>query len=122
MIESSCKLELFEKMAGDYNTSEAKAFREHYDKLVDSIQVPDLPVLGARFFSRHIISRETMELVGKVASSSTRGARACTLMLAVMAGLDIHPDKFESALGVFREEPVYAEFSSMIRETYCIRP
>ena len=105
-------------MSGDYKTSEAQAFREHYDKLVDSIQEPDLPVLGARFFSRHIISRETMELVGKVASSSTRGARACTLMLAVMAGLDIHPDKFESALDAFREEPVYAEFSSMIKETY----
>ena len=59
-----------------------------------------------------------MELVGKVASSSPRGARACTLMLAVMAGLDIHPDKFESALDIFREEPVYAQFSSMIRETY----
>ena len=42
-------------MAGDYKTSEARAFREHYDKLVDSIQEPDLPVLGARFFSRHII-------------------------------------------------------------------
>ena len=103
-------------MAGDYNTSEARAFREHYDKLVDSIQEPDLPVLGARFFSRHIISKETMEMLGNVTTS--RAVRASKLMLAVMAGLDIHPDKFESALGVFREEPVYAQFSSMIRETY----
>ena len=33
-------------------------------------------------------------------------SRACTLMLTVMAGLDIHPDKFEGAMDVFREEPV----------------
>ena len=103
-------------MAGDYNTSEARAFREHYDKLVDSIQEPDLPVLGARFFSRQIISKETMEMVGNATIS--RVLRTSKLMLAVLAGLDIHPDKFESTLDVFREEPVYAQFSSMIRETY----
>ena len=103
-------------MALDYKTSEARAFREHYDKLVDSIQEPDLPVLGARFFSRQIISRETVEMVGNAATS--RAARASKLMLAVMADLDIDPDKFESALDVFREEHVYAQFSSMIKMTH----
>ena len=103
-------------MAVDYRTSEAKAFREHYDKLVDSIQEPDLPVLGAWFFSRQIISRETIEMVGNVTTS--RAVRASKLMLAVMAGLDIHPDKFESALDVFRDECVYAKFSRMVKESY----
>ena len=103
-------------MAVDYRTSEAKAFREHYDKLVDSIQESDLPTLGARFFSRQIISRETIEMVGNVTIS--RAVRASKLMLAVMAGLDIHPDKFESALDVFREEHVYTQFSSMVREAH----
>ena len=105
-------------MAADYRTSEARAFREHYDKLMDSIQEPDLPVLGARFFSRQIISKETMEMVGNTGTS--RAVRASKLMLAVMAGLDIHPEKFESTLNVFREEHVdiYAQLSSMIKETY----
>ena len=35
-------------------------------------------------------------------------------MLAVMTHLNVHPDKFESALDVFREELVYAEVVSMI--------
>ena len=102
-------------MAKDYRTSEARAFREHYDKLVDSIQESDLPVLGSRFFSRQIISLETMEMAGNMTTS--RVVRASKLMLAVMAGLDIHPDKFESALDVFRVEYVYAKFSSMIKKS-----
>ena len=96
----------------DLKTSAAKAFREHYDKLVKSIQEADLPVLGARFFSRQIISTETMEMVGNV--STSRALRVSKLMLAVMAHLDVHPDKFESALDVFREELVYAEVASLI--------
>ena len=103
-------------MAADYKTSEARACREHYAKLVDSIQEPDLPMLGAHFFSCEIISRGTMEMVGNVTTS--RAVRASKLMLAVMAGLDIHPDKFERALDVLREEHVYAQFSSMIKESY----
>ena len=100
----------------DYSSSAAKAFREHYDKLVDSIQEADLPVLGARFFSRQIISKETMEMVGNVTTS--RVVRASKLMLAVMAGLDTHPDKFESVLNVFREKHVYSEFSGLILDAY----
>ncbi len=96
----------------DFKTSAAKAFREHYDKLVKSIQEADLPVLGAQFFSRQIISTETMEMVGNV--STSRALRVSKLMLAVMAHLDVHPDKFESALDVFREELVYADFASLI--------
>ena len=96
----------------DFKTTAAKAFLEHYDKLVDSIQEADLPVLGARFFCRQIISRETMEMVGNV--STSRALRVSKLMLAVMAHLDVHPDKFESALDVFREELVYTEVASMI--------
>ena len=88
----------------DFKTSAANAFREHYDKLVDSIQEADLPVLGARFFSQQIISTETMEMVGNV--STSRALRVSKLMLAVMAHLDVYPDKFESALDVFREEMV----------------
>ena len=103
-------------MAFSYKTSEARAFGEHYDKLVDSIQESDLPVLGARFFQHHIISRETMEMVGNVTIS--RVVRASKLLLAVMAGLDTHPDKLESVLGAFREEHVYAQFSSVINESY----
>ena len=99
----------------DYSSSAARAFREHYDKLVDSIQEADLPVLGARFFSRQIISRETMEMVGNVTTS--RVVRASKLMLAVMAGLDIHPDKFESVLAVLRED-VYSEFSGLIMDSF----
>ena len=99
-----------------YRTKEARALREHYDKLVDSIQKSDLPVFGARFFSRHIISRETMEMVGSMAIP--RAVRTSKLMLTVMAGLDIHPDKFESVLDVFREEHVYTQFSTMIKESY----
>ncbi len=95
-----------------FKTTAAKAFRKHYDKLVDSIQEADLPVLGAQFFIRQIISRETMEMVGNV--STSRVLRVSKLMLAVMAHLDIHPDKFESALDVFREKLVYAEIASMI--------
>ena len=100
----------------DYRTPEAKSFQELYDKLVDSIQEPDLPVLGARFFSRQIISKEAMEMVGNVTTS--RAVRASKLMLAVMAGLDIHPDKFENALDVFRDSDVYSLFPSMIKESY----
>ena len=96
----------------DFKNSAAKAFREHYDKLVKSIQEADLPVLGAQFFSRQIISTETMEMVGNV--STSRALRVSKLMLAVMAHLDVHPDKFESALDVFREELVYADFASLI--------
>ena len=96
----------------DFQTSAAKAFREHYDKLVDSIQEPDLPGLGARFFSRQIISRETVEMVGNVTTS--RAVRASKLILAVMTHLELHPDKFETALEVFREELVYSEFSTLI--------
>ncbi len=96
----------------DFKTSAAKAFREHYDKLVDSIQEADLPVLGVRFFSQLIISRETMEMVGNV--SASRAVRVTKLMLAVMAHLDVYPDKFESSLDVFREKLVYAEVASMI--------
>ncbi|XP_064401985.1 NLR family CARD domain-containing protein 3-like [Halichondria panicea] len=96
----------------DFKTTAAKAFLEHYDKLVDSIQEADLPVLGARFFCRQIISRETMEMVGNV--STLRALRVSKLMLTVMAHLDVHPDKFESALDVFREELVYTEVASMI--------
>ena len=48
----------------------------------------------------------------------SRAARASKLLLAVMAGLDIHPDKFESVLDAFREEQLYACFSSMIKESY----
>ena len=103
-------------MAMEYRTAEARAFLVHYDKLVSSIQEPDLPVLGARFFSCQVISRETIETVGNVTTS--RVVRASKLILAVMAGLDISPDKFESALGAFREEHVYAQFSSMIKESY----
>ena len=99
----------------DFQTSAAKAFREHYDKLVDSIQEPDLPGLGARFFSRQIISRETVEMVGNVATS--RAVRASKLILAVMTHLELHPDKFETALEVFREELVYAEFSTLIKSS-----
>ena len=100
----------------DYKSTAARAFREHYDKLVDSIQEADLPVLGARFFSRQIISRETMEMVGNVTTS--RVVRASKLMLAVMAGLGIHPDKFESVLTVFREEQVYSKFYRLIMDSY----
>ncbi len=97
----------------DFKTSSARAFREHYDKLVKSIQEADLPVLGAQFvFSQQIISMETMEMVGNV--STSRALRVSKLMLAVMTHLDVHPDKFESALDVFREELVYAEVVSMI--------
>ncbi len=53
-----------------------------------------------------------MEMVGNV--STSRALRVSKLMLAVMAHLDVHPDKFESALDVFREEPVYAQFASLI--------
>ena len=100
----------------DYSSSAARAFREHYDKLVDSIQEADLPVLGARFFSRQIISRETMEMVGNVTTS--RVVRASKLMLAVMAGLDVYPDKFESVLIVLREEDVYSEISGLILDSF----
>ena len=102
-------------MAIDYRTAEARSFHEHYDKLVDSIQEPDLPVLGARFFSRQIISKETMEVVGNVTTS--RAVRTSKLMLAVMAGLEAGPDRFESALDVFQEEQLYADLSSLLRET-----
>ncbi len=98
--------------AQHFKTSAAKAFREHYDKLVKSIQEADLPVLGAQFFCRQIISTETMEMVGNV--STSRALRVSKLMLAVMTHLDVHPDKFESALDVFKEELVYAEVASMI--------
>ncbi len=51
-------------------------------------------------------------MVGNV--STSRALRVSKLMLAVMDHLDVHPDKFESALDVFREESVYAEFASLI--------
>ncbi len=100
----------------EYSTLGAKAFREHYDKLVKSIQEPDLSVLGAKFFSRQIISLETMEMVGNVAISRT--IRGSKLMLAVMAHLDVHPGKFEAALDVFREELVYTELADLIEQSY----
>ena len=104
-------------MAGDnYRTPEAKAFHEHYHKLVKSIQEPDLPVLGARYFSSYIISLEVMEMLGNVTIS--RAARTSKLLLAVMAILDIQPDKFESALDVLREDHTYSHISSMIKATH----
>ncbi len=51
-------------------------------------------------------------MVGNV--STSRALRVSKLMLAVIAHLDVHPGKFESALDVFREELVYAEVASMI--------
>lgn len=97
----------------NFQTLEGRAFQEQCDKIVDTIQESDLPVLGTRFLSRHIISRETMEMVSNVATS--RAVRATKLMLAVMIHLDTHPDKFESALDVFREERVYTELASLIQ-------
>ena len=58
-----------------------------------------------------------MEMVGNVTTS--RVVRASKLMLAVTAGLEIHPDKFESVLKVFREEQVYSEFSELIMDSLC---
>ena len=54
-------------------------------------------------------------MVGNVTTS--RVVRASKLMLAVMAGLDIHPDKFESVLTVLRED-VYSEFSGLIMDSF----
>ena len=51
--EYKCTLE----MAEEYRTPAAKAFRKHYDELVSVIQEPDLPTLGAGFFSLEVISR-----------------------------------------------------------------
>ena len=45
-----------------------------------------------------------MEMVENVTTS--RAVRASKLMLAVMTGLAVHRDKFESALDVFGEEHV----------------
>ena len=45
-------------------------------------------------------------MVGNVITS--RAVRASKLLLAVMAGLDINPDRFESVLDVFKGEHVYA--------------
>lgn len=100
----------------DFQSSAAKAFQVHYAKLVDSIQEPDLPALGARFFSRQIISRDSLEMVGNVTTS--RAVRASKLILAVTTHLELHPDKFETALEVFKEEPVYAEFYSLIGASF----
>ncbi len=51
-------------------------------------------------------------MVGNVTTSRT--VRASKLILAVMTHLELHPDKFETALEVFREELVYAEFYTLI--------
>jgi len=103
-------------MAEDYTTIEARAFREHYSKLVDAITAHDLPVLGAHFFSCEIISKETMEMVGN--AHCERAERVPKLMLAIMAALEAQPDKFESALKSLAENHVYAHLADKIRESY----
>jgi len=104
--------------SGDYSTPEARAFREHYVKLVDSVCEPDLPVFGSgsRFFSLEIISKETMEMVSN-AHIHERAERVSKLFLVVMAALEVQPDMFESALEVFAEEHMYSQLAAMIRES-----
>ena len=94
------------EMAEEYKTPAAKALRKHYDELVSVIQEPDLPTLGAGFFSLEVISRQTMEMVGNVATSRT--VRISKLLLAMMSHLDLHPEKFDSVMDVLKQELVYA--------------
>ncbi len=99
-----------------FNTPAANAFLDNYGKLIDSIQEPDLIALGAQFFSLKMISRETMEMVGK--ESLMRVDKASKLILSVMVHLDVHPDGFESAVNVFKCSLVYAELSTLISTSY----
>ena len=102
-------------MAEEYKTPAAKALRKHYDELVSVIQEPDLPTLGAGFFSLEVISRQTMEMVANVATSRT--VRISKLLLAMMSHLDLHPEKFDSVMDVLNQELVYARVSRDISET-----
>ena len=102
-------------MAEEYKTPAAKAFCKHYDELVSVIQEPDLPTLGAGFFSLEIISRQTMEMVGNV--TTPRTVRTSRLLLAMMSHLDLHPEKFDSIMDVLNQELVYARVSRDISET-----
>ena len=103
------------EMAEEYKTPAAKAFRKHYDELVSVIQEPDLPTLGAGFFSLEVISRQTMEMVGNVAASRT--VRISKVLLAMMSHLELHPEKFDSVMDVLNQELVYARVSRDISET-----
>ena len=80
-------------MTEEYKTPAAKALRKHYDELVSVIQEPDLPTLGAGFFSLELISLQT---IGNVATSRT--VRISKLLLAMMSHLDLHPKKFDSVI------------------------
>ena len=102
-------------MAEEYRTPAAKALRKHYDELVSVIQEPDLPTLGAGFFSLEVISRQTMEMVGNV--TTPRTVRISKLLLAMMSHLDLHPEKFDSVMDVLNQERVYARVSRDISET-----
>ena len=102
-------------MAEEYKTPAAKAFRKHYNELVSVIQEPDLPTLGAGFFSLEVISRQTMEMVGNV--TTPRTIRTSKLLLTMMSLLDLHPEKFDSVMKVLSQELVYARVSRNISET-----
>ena len=102
-------------MAEEYKTPAAKALRKHCDELLSVIQEPDLPTLGAGFFSLEVISRQTMEMVGNV--TTPRTVRTSRLLLAMMSHLDLHPEKFDSIMDVLNQELVYARVSRDISET-----
>lgn len=97
-------------------TCEAKAFRRHYDQLCTLIQEPDLPGLGASFFSHQIISVEVLENVSKLITP--KATKTTQLLLAVMAHLEVHPDVFQTVLDIFNHVEPYKTVSSDMKETH----
>ena len=115
-VVTDTDLDTIREMAEEYKTPAAKALRKHYDELVSVIREPDLPTLGAGFFSLEVISRQTMEMVGNV--TTPRTVRISKLLLAMMSHLDLHPEKFDSIMDVLNQELVDARVSRDISDTH----
>ena len=103
-------------MAAEYTTCEAKAFCTHYDQLLQLIQEPDLPGLGGSFFSHQFISQQVLENVGK--PITPKATKTTELLLAVLAHLEVHPDKFQTVLDIFNREPPYRRVSNDMKKTH----
>ena len=103
-------------MAAEYRTPEAQAVRKHTSQLTRAIQDTDLPWLSSGFFSEAMVSSDLMESVSNPATAD-RAVRCNKLLLAVMANLEDHPDKFECVLEILSQEPTLCTVAERVAKT-----
>ena len=103
-------------MSSEYRTPAAQALRKHTSQLTRAIQETDLPILASGFFSEAMVSSDLMESVSNPATAD-RAVRCNKLLLAVMAHLEDHPDKFECVLEIFSQEPTLCTVAERVIKT-----